>query len=125
MRLSIPTALLIPLVILSTAACLSTEPETPDDADEDALGSVTQELTVLGGVDLNQQCRRRHGAAAYAVLLQPVYSPGAAYAWRCRSYGVDYQIDMQLFCRWQYSNPYAIGTFSDYNNAYSWYCYLP
>lgn len=113
------------VIAFSMTACTSMEADAPEDVDEETLGSLTQAITVLGGLDLNQNCRRRHGQAAYAVLLQPVYSPGAAYAWRCRQNGTDHHIDMQLFCRWQYDNSYAAGTYSDYNNAYSWYCYLP
>lgn len=118
-----------------TAGCLGEEgEETFDDeiaaeegegsADE-SVGSTTQALTVLGGIDLDQQCRRRHGSSAFAVLLQPVFSPGAAYAWRCYQNGVYHHIDMRLFCVWQYNNFNAVDAFSDFNNAYSWYCYLP
>ena len=113
------------LVLMSVmTGCLSRGSNVTDDSSEQ-MSSADQELTGLGGIDLDAQCRRRHGSSAFAVLLQPVISPGAAYAWRCLANGVYNDIDMQLFCRWQYSNASAFGAYGDFNNAYSWSCYLP
>ncbi len=116
------------LVSLMTG-CLAPGPDsTNGSSDKDSneeISSSEQALTALGGIDLNAQCRRRHGGGAFAVLLQPVISPGAAYAWRCFANGVYNDIDMQLFCRWQYNNGSAFGAYGDFNNAYSWTCYLP
>ena len=113
------------LVLMSLmAGCLAPEPDATTDSG-DRMSSAEQELTGLGGIDLDAQCRRRHGSSAFAVLLQPVISPGAAYAWRCFAGGVYNDIDMQLFCRWQYGNASAFAAYGDFNNAYSWSCYLP
>jgi hypothetical protein len=118
------------LIALFTISCFSGCAASVDDGNAapqqgEAVGSTASALTVLGGLDLTKQCRREYGSAAFSVLLQPVHSPGAAYAWRCRVSGVDHGIDMQLFCRWQYSNPNAFGAYNDFNDGYSWFCYLP
>jgi hypothetical protein len=112
------------LVSLMTG-CLAPGPDSTNDSSNEEMSSSEQGLTGLGGLNLDAQCRRRHGSSAFAVLLQPVISPGAAYAWRCFANGVYNDIDMQLFCRWQYNNASAFAAYGDFNNAYSWSCYLP
>lgn len=115
---------------LSFIACLILGcAEPPADGDgppaPDTVETTKQELVVLGGLELHSLCRRQHGGGAFAVLLQPVFSPGAAFAWKCRANGRDHHMDMPLFCKWQYNNPWASASFTDFNNAYSWYCFLP
>jgi len=116
------------MLVSSMAGCVGQdmgEGVEDETALEEEVGETELASTVLGGLDLDRQCRRRHGGSAFAVLLQPVISPGAAYAWRCYQNGTYHHIDMRLFCIWQYNNFNAVDAFSDFNNAYSWYCYLP
>lgn len=107
-----------------TIGCAEPPVEGEENPPPETVETAKQELRVLGGLDLHTQCRRQHGSSAFAVLLQPIFSPGAAYAWRCRTW-TDHHIDMQLFCKWQYNNSWAAASFTDFNNGYSWYCYLP
>ena len=116
----------VALVLVSLmTGCLAPGADSTTESSNEELSSTEQALTGLGGIDLDSQCRRRHGGSAFAILLQPVVSPGAAYAWRCYANGFYNDIDMTLFCRWQYNNGNAFAAYGDFNNAYSWSCYLP
>jgi hypothetical protein len=79
--------------------------------------------TILGGLELTDQCRREHGPSAEAILTQPPQSPDAVHAWVCHVAGYDYDIDEHRYCQGQYDDSNARAAFTNADNAYAWYCY--
>lgn len=73
--------------------------------------------TVIGGINITQQCRVQYGASWSAIVLDA----GNPYSWRCTWSGYQYGVNLDAGC----VNQYGGGAFSillDPHNAYSWRC---
>ncbi|KAA2252268.1 hypothetical protein F0L68_36670 [Solihabitans fulvus] len=84
-----------------------------------AMATPASAATIIGGIDVGQQCSVQTWRPLEARLLDP----NNAYSWRCYSKWTQnyYGVDMDGACR----NQYGAGAFSvvlDPNNAYSWRC---
>ncbi|WP_117212170.1 hypothetical protein [Allorhizocola rhizosphaerae] len=82
-----------------------------------ATAAPAQAATIIGGINVDRQCKVQHGSAFTAVVLDT----RNAYSWRCHYSGYLYGVDMNSAC----INQYGGGAFSvllDPGNAYSWRC---
>jgi hypothetical protein len=68
-----------------------------------------------GPVDLNEWC-------GFIGLGYAVNIDGTAYGWRCYN-GNYYDIDIVSACRYEYGDPNAWATYTNYYDPNSWYCY--
>jgi hypothetical protein len=84
-----------------------------------ATAAPASAATIIGGIDIAQQCRVQEWRPLEARLLDP----HNAYSWRCYSpyTGNLYSVDMNAACRNQYgSGAYAVVL--NGSDPYSWRC---
>ena len=79
-------------------------------------------ITRLGGVSMYAACNDQHPGTTL-VLVENTVS-----GWKCRTSWsggvVDYGIDVEKRCKRQYGRNAAKAAYDDYNDPYSWYCYV-
>jgi len=83
------------------------------------MPTTTEPSTRQLPIDLNFWCHTKYGPGASAVVRQPT-----AYGWVCVANGRDWPIDVAEAARMEYG-PNAMVAYRDWNDAYSWYAYVP
>jgi hypothetical protein len=83
----------------------------------------TEQLTALGGLNLNGYCQST--VYAGATLTKPQLGPNAAFNnWRCvTSSGDTHPFSMEQACKWQYSLEAVQAHPRNADDAYTWVCY--
>jgi hypothetical protein len=72
-----------------------------------------------GGINIDAWCQHLTFGTARAQLLPPY----TVYSWACRYIGGQaFGINLNDACKWQYNRSWAWAAYTNYWNAYSWYC---
>lgn len=87
------------------------------------LAAPAHAATRLGGVSMYNACQRQWPGSNVALI-----APYNVMDWKCAfngSLGASFMgINVNLQCKQQYNNSNAYAAYSDFNNAYSWSCYV-